>query len=215
MQSYTVKITGITPLLMHADDVEWADTMQAWKDDPANRKNSKAGDDRSPAFRWLGYTYHDGHHIVIPSDNLMTSLREGGAMVPVPGGRNGKTFKAQSQSGIMMAEPFFPLEPHIPMAPLRALMTEPDFSAHKAAAEALGFSLFVKRAKVGTNKHVRVRPRFDSWGLTLRVNVSDAQITRSVLSDMFSYAGRYKGIGDWRPGSKTPGTFGMFRAEVL
>jgi hypothetical protein len=36
-----------------------------------------------------------------------------------------------------------------------------------------------------------------------------------VLSDIFNYAGRYKGLGDWRPGSKTPGTWGMFTAEVV
>jgi hypothetical protein len=214
MQNYTIKITGVTPLLMHADDVEWADRMDAWKSDPANKGGSKAGDDRSPAFRWIGYAYHDGEHLVIPSDNLMTCLREGGAMVPVPGGKNGKTFKSQSQSGIMMSEPFFPIEPMIAWADVSALMAEKDFATHKAAANRLGFSLFVKRAKVGANKHVRVRPRFDTWGLTVRLTVADEQITKSVLSDMFAYAGKYKGLGDWRPGSKTPGTFGMFTAQV-
>lgn len=215
MQNYTVKITGLTPLLMHADDIEWSDKMDAWKASAANKKASKAGDDRSPAYRWIGYAYNDGQHLVMPSDNLMTCLREGGAMVPVPGSKNGKTFKAQSQSGIQMHDASVPIEPHIAWADVAALMEEADFNSHKSAAERLGFSLFVKRAKVGQTKHVRVRPRFDQWALTVRLTVVDAQITRAVLSDMFAYAGRYKGLGDWRPGSKTPGTFGMFSAEVL
>ena len=96
---FTVTLTGKTPLLMHYDNIAWADTMEAWKSDPGNKKDSKAGDDRSPAWRWLGSLYHDGKAIAIPSDNLMRAMMEGAAMVPVPGGKSGKTFKAQSQSG--------------------------------------------------------------------------------------------------------------------
>jgi hypothetical protein len=51
MRNYEVTMTGTQPLLLHADDIEWADRMSAWKDDPANKKTSKAGDDRSPAWR--------------------------------------------------------------------------------------------------------------------------------------------------------------------
>ena len=109
MRKYEVTLTGTTPLLMHWDNIEWADQMDAWKNDPANRKDSRAGDDRSPAWRWIGSCYHDGKHITIPSDNLMRSMMEGGAMVPVPGGKNGKTFKAQTQSGMMVSESDWPV----------------------------------------------------------------------------------------------------------
>lgn len=91
MRTYRVTITGTFPLLMHADNIEWADEMEAWKNDPASKKKSKAGDDRSPAHRWIGSVYHDGKVVGIPNDNLMRALMEGGAMVPVPGGKNGKT----------------------------------------------------------------------------------------------------------------------------
>ena len=79
MDKYKVTLTGRMPLLMHADDVQWADRMEEWKLYPANTKLSKAGDDRTPAWRWLGYTYHDGKRLVIPSDNLMVTFRDGGA----------------------------------------------------------------------------------------------------------------------------------------
>ena len=216
-RTYEVTITGKTPLIMHHDDIEWADKMDAWKNDPANRKTSKAGDDRSPAFRWLGCLYHDGQQICLPADNLMRAIMEGGAMVPVPGGRGNKTFKAQSQSGMSVAEPYWPLEvcgAVIEVAPLFDLMRESDFAAHKAVAQANDFSLFVKRAKIGTSKHVRVRPMFHQWGATGRVNVWDDQITDSVLQDILTYAGQYKGLCDWRPGSKTPGSYGMFDAAI-
>jgi len=217
MRRYHVTLTGLTPLLMHWDNIDWADLLDAWKADPANKNASKAGDDRTPAWRWIGYTYHDGQHVAIPSDNLMTCLREGGAMVPVPGGKGGKTFKTQTQTGITTGEPAWKLTIPaglVPIADIEALTTVSDFSAHKAAVSQLGFSLSVKRAKIGTAKHVRVRPRFDAWVATGSLAVIDDQITEPVLRDILTYAGRFKGLGDWRPSSPKPGTYGMFSAEV-
>lgn len=217
MQTYHVTITGLTPLLMHWDNIQWSDDMDAWKNDPENKKHSRAGDDRSPAWRWIGSVYNDGARVVIPSDNLARAMMEGGAMVLVPGGRSGKTFKAQSQSGIRTLEESWALTVNgnaIDYADIDALRQASDFKEHIAAARRLGFDLFVKRAKVGSSKHIRVRPRFDQWSASGEVLVTDEQITRGVLSDILSYAGKYKGLGDWRPGGRTPGSYGMFTAEV-
>ena len=41
MKTYAVEITGKTPLLMHYDNIEWADHMDARKNSPANKKGSK------------------------------------------------------------------------------------------------------------------------------------------------------------------------------
>lgn len=219
MRTYNVTITGKTPLLMHHDNIEWADFMEEWKSDPANKKGSKAGDDRSPAWRWLGCVYNDGKTIVIPQANIMKSLMEGGAMVPVPGGKNGKTFKSQTQSGMMSVETTWPLllsGETIAWADLDALKDEPKFSAHKTAARELGFDLLVKRAAVGASKHIRVRPQFAAgWQAVGSINVWDDQITDAALRDIFEYAGQYKGIGDWRPGApKKPGPYGTFEAQI-
>lgn len=218
MQTYQITITGTQPLLMHADDIEWADEMERWKLDKDNKKMSKAGDDRTPAHRWIGSLYrNEAGEIVIPTENIMRCLMEGGAMVLVPGGRMGKSFKAQSQSGIMPRSLGWPLTiggKAIDARPINSLLQEKDFTKHKETVESLGFSLFVKRARIGASKHVRVRPRFDSWQATGELSVSDEQITEGVLRDILEMAGAYKGLGDWRPSSKTPGTFGMFRAEV-
>ena len=51
---YSVTLVGETPLLMHQDNLAWEDAMMQWRKDPANKKVSVAGDDRSPAFRWIG-----------------------------------------------------------------------------------------------------------------------------------------------------------------
>jgi hypothetical protein len=203
---------------MHSDDIDWADEMDAWKTDKDNRKNSKAGDDRTPAHRWIGSLYrNDAGEIVLPTENLMRCLMEGGAMVLVPGGKSGKTFKAQTQSGIMPREIGWPLcidgKP-INAAPIKKLLKERDFSVHKETVKELGFSLFLKRARIGQSKHIRVRPRFESWSATGELVVVDEQITDGVLADILEMSGKYKGLGDWRPSSKTPGTFGMFEATL-
>lgn len=216
-RTYAVRIKGKTPMLMHWDNIDWADMMEDWKNNPENKKNSKAGDDRTPAWRWIGCVYHDDTQIVIPADNLSRCLMEGGKQVPVPGGKGGKTFKSQSQSGMMITEPSWPLVVNgktIPISKIRDLQKVTEFKAHKEACEKLGFMLFTKRAKIGASKHVRVRPRFDNWEASGTVSVWDDQITEGVLKDIFQYAGNYKGLGDWRPGAPTPGPHGMFEAEI-
>lgn len=216
-RTYQVVLKGDYPLIMHADSVDWADQMKAWREDAGNKKASVAGDDRSPAFRWIGAAYHDGTHLGIPAENVKRCLMDGGAQVPVPGGKRGKTFKAQTQSGVISSTPFWTLyvrgEP-IKASSLQALMNEPDFSKHQAAVRELGFDLLVKRATIGKAKHVRVRPIFNEWELRGELVAIDEDVTIEALRSILLYAGRYKGLGDWRPGSPTPGPYGTFSATV-
>lgn len=37
MRTYRITLTGKTPLLMHYDDVRWADKMAAWLTVPENK----------------------------------------------------------------------------------------------------------------------------------------------------------------------------------
>jgi hypothetical protein len=217
MRIYSIKLTGTTPLLHHWDNLDWADEMDAWKNDSGNKKGSKPGDDRSPAWRWLGSLYHDGRVVGIPTENLMTAIREGGTLVPVPGGKSGKSFKSQTQSGMIARGSHFPVTVggiEIPVRPVMDLRHEKDFLVHKERALSLGFQLFLKRARVGQTKHVRVRPRFEQWETAGLLEVNDEQITTAVLQDILTQTGNYKGLGDWRPGGRTPGPYGMFTAEV-
>lgn len=222
IRQYHVTLTGTQPLLMHADNIEWADQMEAWKLNKDSKKTSKAGDDRSPAFRWLGSLNHDGNQLIMPTENIMRCIMEAGAMVLVPNAKGGKTFKSQTQSGIMARDIGWPLlapdrtskYAPIPYKPIEALMGLKDFATHKEAVASMGFVLFLKRARIGQSKHVRVRPRFERWACAGDLAVVDEQITTGILEDIFTLAGRYKGLGDWRPGCKTPGSYGMFQATI-
>jgi hypothetical protein len=97
------------------------------------------------------------------------------------------------------------------LAPLRDVV---DFAEHEAKARELGFELFVKRAGVNGKKHVRVRPRFDRWSAAGSVTVLDERIDKATLQTILTQGGAYVGLGDWRPGSPTPGSWGRFTAQV-
>ena len=218
IRTYRVTIVGLSPLLMHRDNIEAADAMAAWLAVPENKKGSRAGDDRTPAFTWIARLYEDNGLIAMPSDNLMTMLREGGAMVSVPKGKKGKTFKAQTQSGMLIAETGWPLiidGNTIEMSKIAPLLTEMNFAVHQRTAIDLGFSLFVKRARIGQSKHIRVRPKFSRWELRGHLNVWDDEITTESLVTIFRMGGEYKGLSDWRASSRTPGQFGRFKAEIV
>lgn len=217
MRIYRVVITGRTPLILHSDNIEWADVMKKWEKDSKNKAISVRGDDRSPAWRWIGCLYHDNEYLCVPSDNIMRGLMEGGAMVPT--GKGAKTFKAQTQSGCIVGEPFWKLNVRgqfIRWADVKTLINQSDFDKHQEFAAAHGFMLYLKRAVVNNRKHIRVRPRFDQWEISGTLNVWDPQLTHDVISTIWKSTGEYKGIGDWRPGGgkTTPGPYGTFDVNV-
>lgn len=216
MRTYRVTLVGKTPLIMHQDNIEWADRMELWKKDPRNKAASKPGDDRTPPFRWLGAMYHDGQRMIVPSDNVMASFMRGGALLPT--GKGQKTFKAQTQSGMMAPDLHWALTvdgKEIPVGGLiKAGFEAVTYEEWNAIAADLGFLLFLKRVKIGNMKHIRVRPRFNRWTLTGSLIVTDEAITAGILQQIGDGAGQYAGLCDWRPGSRTPGPFGMYEFRV-
>lgn len=215
-RQYKITLTGNRDLLLHHDNLAFEPLKKQWQTDSANREKSVAGDDRTPAWTWIGYIYHDADKLVINHENLMTTIREGAKRVST--GKRGATFKAQSQSGIHIPDASWPLLVEgvpIPWAEIQKIEKESDFSVHEKTAEKLGFELFVKRARVGTAKHVRVRPRFTNWSCAGIAMVLDDTIKQETLSEILANAGRFAGLGDWRPSSpKSPGPFGTFTATV-
>ena len=211
-ETVNFELKGIMPLLMHWDDVEQADTLTAWRKDPSNKSISQAGDDRSPAWTWLTYIYNDGKHVAFPAHNLMVCLRSAGTQMIM---KRQKTFKEASQNGLLIMTEFLEFKTHgkqIKVADLNKLKNK-KFSDHMAAARDMGFSLDVRRARVGTSKHIRVRPRFDDWTISGSIRILAKEITPEILEQMFELGGR-GGLCDWRPSCKTPGPYGMFEAKV-
>lgn len=213
-RNYHFELTGITPLLMHWDNLDGADALARWLLVPANKKISKAGDDRTPAWTWKHSLYNDGAAVVLPEDCLRACMMKAAAKVPT--GKRGGSFKSQSQSGIMMLKPFMDFTTDGRSIPWKLIeKIDGDFASHCAAVRELGFELFAKRATVGQSKHVRVRPRFNKWEVVGELTVIDEQITKEVLKQIFEIAGSYIGLCDWRPSApRSPGPFGRFASKI-
>jgi len=206
-------------LIMHQDNLNYGETVKAWTMQPANKKLTTPGDDRTPAWVWIGYLYHDTRNVGIPSDNLMTMLREGGAKVST--GTKSETFKRQTQSGVIVDQTQWDIivdGKSIPYAKIKPLIGNNEFQDHIDTAESLGFELFVKRAKIGQSKHIRVRPLFRNWSAEGSITVFDEEVSRLTKDTLFTIlnqAGMMCGMCDWRPSSpRSPGSYGKFIAEI-
>lgn len=214
MKQYRITLEGLSPLLMHNDNLSFGERVSAWRKDPANKEHSVSGDDRSPAWTWIGYLYHDGEVLGVAADNIMTMLREGGAKVRTGTGK--ETYKKHTQSGILLDQQQLELRVEgatIPVSSINGLIGVTSFTEHLDHVEGLGFELLVKRAKIGRAKHVRVRPLFRRWTLTGSLTVMDEEmsgLTQPILETIFNQAGALCGLGDWRPSSPSSGTFGRF-----
>ena len=212
---FDFELVGLTPFLGHADDVEAADDLEAWRKDPGNKSLSKAGDDRSPAWTWLTYAYHDGEYLAMPQENIMASIMKAAANFTMKGQ---KSFKAESMASIVIPAEYCRLigpKGQVSVEKLQAIAQRPKFKEHADAVQDFGFKLFVKRAKVGQSKHVRVRPRFDDWRVEGQIDVDTNEIPEDTFRLIFEYAGNKCGLGDWRPSApKSPGPYGRFTVKL-
>lgn len=212
--NYRFELTGVTPILFHADDVEAADELGKWRKDPAHKNISVPGDDRSPAWTWITYLHHDGEHLAVPADVIMAALRFAGGQIIMKGQ---KTFKAASQSGLCVLDEFCEFrgpKGRVAIADIHAFQDEP-FAVHAQRVKDLGFRLFVKRGTIGKSKNIRVRARFEEWSIRGRIEVLDEVITADVLRTMFEIAGSKAGFLDWRPNCSKPGPYGRATAKVV
>jgi hypothetical protein len=211
---YRFTITGVTALLMHANNIEARDELEAAR---KRLRNSKAGDDRTPADTWKSYLYiSDEGEVCLPTENLLACLLHAGAKVKL---RGKETLKQHSQR-IAFDRLDYPLV----LADGKVITAddiagiEGEFKEHAGAARELGFRLLVKPVTVGTSSHVRVRPMFPQWSISgvFEVDRDDEGIfTADALNDLWSAAGRLSGLGDWRPASpKRPGQYGRFQVAL-
>ena len=52
------------------------------------------------------------------------------------------------------------------------------------------------------------RPKFSKWSATFEIVLNDPAVPVSVINEILEHAGKYVGVGDWRPEKK--GMFGKF-----
>lgn len=216
---YQFTLTGLSPLIVHADKIEAADEVSKWQ---AAHKDTPRGDDRYPAWRWLTYVYHDGEHFAFPSANMMRCLIKAGTLKVLKGK---KTYKQLVPASVVFDDEFLefygpkgkiPIEPFIEAkAKMNGSGGEDAFDEQKDLAEDHGFAIDMRRVTVQQSKHIRCRPFFREWKVVGHLEKISNDISDADLAELFNIAGSSVGIGVWRPSSpQSPGPFGRFTAEV-
>lgn len=117
--------------------------------------------------------YKDEKGVYEPAEHLEACFVKEAANYKIPG-QGKKTFKDAFKAGIIV-------EPrHIPIIPGKWIVDNQ--------------AVVINRARI-----MRSRPRFDKWSLVFKIQVTDERITEAILKEVVGNAGKFVGVGDYRP----------------
>ena len=179
MKKFKIKIEGVTPYMQHRMDDK---TLEEWEKNRGKlieRPEVAEEDLKRAEF----HCYRNGS-CYIPSDHIRGALINAGAFVKAKVGNSRKSMKN------IVAAMFFISPDHIEM---------PDYDE------------IDKRSAVNRNVKARIitiRPKWTNWKVEFILSVDNDTITESTIKEIFNYAGRYVGIGSFRPTNN--GQFGRF-----
>jgi len=174
MNNFKVRIEGIAPLLQHRyvfkDELEEAGIKRSGKPDYSQQ--------------WKAALYYDdGIGIYQPSSHVEGALIKAATSYQIPG-KGKKTYKDLFKAAVIVNPE---LIEHGIKGDLDELVKEGKILLDKRP-------VVVQRARVE-----RIRPRFDDWALDFEIQVNDDQIAKEIVQQILEFAGRYVGIGDFRP----------------
>ena len=143
----------------------------------------RRGEHLDPKVEAESYLYKDSDgNIVIPSVNIKACIRDAGRNYRIRGRRS--TFAAMIRAGLDI-RPY----PYVPLI-------------HN------GWVVDIRPVVVQRSRILRARPRFDKWALEFKIiNHDPTIIHKETLEKILIDAGRYYGLGDFRP------EFGLFKVE--
>lgn len=186
MKKFKVKIKGVTPYMQHRMNDE---KLEEWE---KNRKliieRGDVAKEDSVRAEYHCYRNKDGR-CYLPSDHLRGSMILAGAFVKAKVGNTTKSMKN------IVAAMFF-------VTPEEIIL--PDYD------------VIDKRSAVNRNVKARVitiRPKWTNWEVEFILNVDNDTITTPTIQSILEYAGRYVGIGSFRPTNN--GQFGRFEIKLI
>lgn len=143
----------------------------------------RRGEHLDPKAEAESYLYKDSEGgICVPSVNVKACMREAGRNYRVSGRRT--TFAAMIRAGL-------DIKPY-PMIPL----------IHN------GWQTDIRPVAIQRSRILRARPMFSQWSLEFQIiNKDPTVIHRDTLKKIIMDAGKYYGLGDFRP------EFGLFELE--
>lgn len=191
MKEIKLKITGLSPLLMHSDRMSnpLDAITKAHKVLTSKRKKTDEDHVAIAKSEWMGSLYHDPKQgLFLPSQNVMSSIR-GGAKLNKLGTQFGRA--------ALCLEERLTLATQLPKD-LNAAWEMGQFTDAR--------SVVVQRARL-----MRYRPRFDQWSTTITIHYAPDVLDKAQIIQAAENAGRLIGIGDFRP--EKSGIFGRFQVE--
>lgn len=185
MKKFNVLITGVTPYMQHRmDDVKLAE----WE---GGRKSIIERDgldtEKSKLAAFHSYIDPNGNYY-IPSEHFKQSFIKGGGFVKAKVGNANRSMKN------IVAAMFF-IRP-----------------------EKIEFRMFDEvdtRSAVNRNVKARIivnRPKWNYWTCSFILSVDNDTITLKTIKDIIEAAGKYVGVGSYRP--EHTGEYGRFTAEI-
>lgn len=191
MQQLILKFVGAAPMLLHSD--RGANPLHP--DSIAHKaltdKRKKVDEDHiaiAKSSYMLGF-YH-GDRVSIPSTNVKATIVEGAKLHKL-----GSAFNRC----VMILADMIPVEHSGPAT--RELMWETPACVD------------CRSVKVGQSRLMRYRPRLNDWSLLVEVIFDETMIERAQIIAAAENAGKYIGLGDYRPAKGGP--FGRFTVEVV
>lgn len=186
-ESVKLKITGVSPLLMHNGQL--ADPLNKWsklmKEVSAKRKKVDADLEEMARLEFFGGLYLKGGEPCIPGE-LWEAVIVAGA----------KKSKMGMQAKAAVLVPDDPALIYDGSRSPQGLWDDERFRLRVGV-------------RVGTSRVMRTRPMFQEWGCDLTVKYLSDMLNEKDVIDFLRIAGIQCGIGDWRP------RFGRYTVETV
>lgn len=183
MKIYKVEIKGTTPYMQHRMDDKKLEDWEKERGKIIERDNIAKED----LIRAEFHCYRNNGEYFLPAEHIRGALINAGAFVKAKVGNSRKSMKN------IVAAMFF-------VKPLEIKM--PDFDE------------IDKRSAVNRNIKGRViviRPKWNNWRAKFNLMIDNDTITDGTIKSILEYAGKYVGIGSFRPTNN--GMFGRFEIE--
>lgn len=188
----TATIKGVAPLMMHNGQLADPMNKYAIAIKKISSKRNKTDEDyiEIAHLEFLGGMYYDKTiGVYIPVENIDAMVRDAAKL---------KKLGTSVQRGVQCDGFILPLEYVGPRDP-EVMWDTTEFRDVRG----------IKNGASG-GRVMRCRPLFREWSLTFTLTYEKTQINEENLRQCVEDAGKYIGLGDYRPGSPKGGRFGRF-----
>lgn len=190
MQSLTLTLIGASPMLLHSDrgaNPIAPDTV-AHKVLTSKRKKTDEDHIEIAHSEYMMGFYQNSGPIAIPSMNIKSTLVEGAKL--------NKLGTAFNRCVLILTD---------------SVAVEHSGPGDREKMWNSPSCVDCRSVKVGQARLMRYRPRLNDWRMTVEIVFDEKMVERAQIVAAAENAGRYIGIGDYRPAKGGP--FGRFTVE--